>query len=194
MYQVTPGVHKLTSRTSVGVLDWSCCSLALLPALTPVSCRYGWPCCRLVASTRSICSWHALKQSWEQKRVRSCYAYTHFNYIFLLTITFLLIDWLNRLIHLYTTLRNMACLAHLTCKLFNSFGHIRGIPAGNYVSAGWWSCLHHDQNNGYQHTPILTMGTEMLWHETWACLGYEHMGGGFEETRKEGVGGPKRAL
>lgn len=61
------GVHKLTSRTSVGVLDWSCCSLALLPALTPVSCRYCWPCCRLVASTRSICSWQALKQSWNKR-------------------------------------------------------------------------------------------------------------------------------
>lgn len=70
------GVHKLTSRTSVGVLDWSCCSLALLPALTPVSCRYCWPCCRLAASTRSICSWHALRQSWN-KRVGRCQEYTH---------------------------------------------------------------------------------------------------------------------
>lgn len=67
MSRVVVGVHKLTSRTSVGVLDWSCCSLALLPALIPVSCRYCWPCCRLVASTRSICSWHALKQSWNKK-------------------------------------------------------------------------------------------------------------------------------
>lgn len=65
--RVVVGVHKLTSRTSVGVLDWSCCSLALLPALIPVSCRYCWPCCRLAASTRSICSWHALKQSWNEK-------------------------------------------------------------------------------------------------------------------------------
>lgn len=55
------GVHRLTSRTSVGVLDWSCCSLALLPAWTPMSCG---PCWRLAASTRSICSWHALRQSW----------------------------------------------------------------------------------------------------------------------------------
>lgn len=38
------------------------------------------------------------------------------------------------------------------CKLFNSLGHMHGIPAGNYVSWGRWSCLHHDQNNGYQHT------------------------------------------
>lgn len=65
--QVVGGVHKLTSRTSVGVLDWSCCSLALFPALTLVSCWHCWPCCRLVASTRSICSWHALRQSWNKK-------------------------------------------------------------------------------------------------------------------------------
>lgn len=59
--------HKLTSRTSVGVLDWSCCSRALLPALTPDSCRCCWSCCRLVVSTRSICSWHALRQSWNKR-------------------------------------------------------------------------------------------------------------------------------
>lgn len=55
-------VHKLTSRTSVGVLD-SCCSLVLFAALAALSCWYCWPCCRLLVSTRSICSWHALKQS-----------------------------------------------------------------------------------------------------------------------------------
>lgn len=81
VYQAATGVHKLTSRTSVGVLDWSCCSLALLPALTPVSCRYCWPCCRLVASTRSICSWHALKQSWN-KGESAVVTHAHLNYMF----------------------------------------------------------------------------------------------------------------
>lgn len=61
------GVHKFTSRTSVGVLDWSCCSLALFPALILASCWYCWPCCRLAASTRSICSWQALRQSCNEK-------------------------------------------------------------------------------------------------------------------------------
>lgn len=64
---VVAGVHKFTSRTSVGVLDWSCCSLALFPALILASCWYCWPCCRLVASTRSICSWQALRQSCNKK-------------------------------------------------------------------------------------------------------------------------------
>lgn len=59
-------VHKLTSRTSVGVLD-SCCSLVLFAALAALSCWYCWPCCRLLVSTRSICSWHALKQSWNRE-------------------------------------------------------------------------------------------------------------------------------
>lgn len=59
-------VHKLTSRTSVGVLD-SCCSLVLFAALAALSCWYCCPCCRLLVSTRSICSWHALKQSWNRE-------------------------------------------------------------------------------------------------------------------------------
>lgn len=58
-----PGLHKLTSRTSVGVLDWSCCcSCDLLPAFAPPD---RLSCCRLAARTRSICSWHARKHSWK---------------------------------------------------------------------------------------------------------------------------------
>lgn len=135
MHLVGAGVHKLTSRTSVGVLDWSCCSLALLPALTPLSCRYCWPCCRLVVSTRSICSWHALKQSWN-KKVSSCLSRIS-------TIQSLL-----RQLTLYTAPRhehvaswNTAFLPHLTCKWFNSLAHMHGVPQcfPNMVST-WAAC------------------------------------------------------
>lgn len=59
-------VHKLTSRTSVGVEDWSSSSRPF--PLGPL-----WVCCccccccrpsrRLLSSTRSICSWHSFRTS-----------------------------------------------------------------------------------------------------------------------------------
>ena len=56
--------QRLTSRTSVGVLDWACCSMALLPArLDPVSLLSWWQSLRLLARTLSICSWQARRQS-----------------------------------------------------------------------------------------------------------------------------------
>lgn len=56
-----------------------------------------------------------------------------------------------------------------------------GIPAGNYVYWSRWSRLHHDQNNGYQHTPIPTHGGHKNppWHETCAW--------GMRERTREGI-------
>lgn len=63
-------VHKLTSRTSVGVEDWSSSSRPF--PLGPL-----WVCCccccccrpsrRLLTNTRSICSWHSFRTSCNAK-------------------------------------------------------------------------------------------------------------------------------
>ena len=60
-------VHKLTSRTSVGVEDWSNSSRAF--PLGPLCVCWCCCCCclpsrRLLNNTRSICSWHSLRTSW----------------------------------------------------------------------------------------------------------------------------------
>lgn len=77
-------------------------------------------------------------------------------------------------------MQSLAC-ENLTCKLFNSSGHMCGIPAGNYVYWSRWSRLHHDQNNGYQHAPIPTHGGHKNppWHETCAW--------GMRERTREGT-------
>lgn len=59
-------VHKLTSRTSVGVEDWSNSSRPF--PLGPLCVCCCCCCCclpsrRLLSSTRSICSWHSLRTS-----------------------------------------------------------------------------------------------------------------------------------
>lgn len=60
-------VHKLTSRTSVGVEDWSNSSRPF--PLGPLCVCWCCCCCclpsrRLLNNTRSICSWHSLRTSW----------------------------------------------------------------------------------------------------------------------------------
>lgn len=59
-------VHKLTSRTSVGVEDWSSSSRPF--PLGPLCVCWCCCCCclpsrRLLNNTRSICSWHSLRTS-----------------------------------------------------------------------------------------------------------------------------------
>lgn len=59
-------VHKLTSRTSVGVEDWSSSSRPF--PLGPLCVCCCCCCCclpsrRLLNNTRSICSWHSLRTS-----------------------------------------------------------------------------------------------------------------------------------
>lgn len=68
----------------------------------------------------------------------------------------------------------MACkktgiLSHLTSELFSSFGHMHGIPAGNYVRWGRWSVCIRTRTMGtstlqyQQHTAdSCTVGTGLL--------------------------------
>lgn len=67
-------VHKLTSRTSVGVEDWSSSSTPFL--LEPICVCWCCCCCcrpsrRLLSKTRSICSWHSFRTSCSERERRS---------------------------------------------------------------------------------------------------------------------------
>lgn len=73
---VTARAQMLMSRTSVGVAEWS--SPIFLVSMANECCCCA--CLRLVSSKDSICSWHALKQSWKvrvQSNLYTIYTVIH---------------------------------------------------------------------------------------------------------------------
>lgn len=68
---------------------------------------------------------------------------------------------------------NFSCIWHASCltALVTCMAYQRGIM----FCCGRWSCLHHDQNNGCQHTPIPVARSSELHsgHRTCACLWYK---------------------
>lgn len=69
---MTGNTQMFMSRTSVGVAERSCPSPMFLVSMVTGCCCCA--CLRLVSSSDSICSWHALRQSWKMREFRLVWA------------------------------------------------------------------------------------------------------------------------